>query len=196
MDKKINYRFFHWGPFLFRNNLTQDELDKIQKLCSKEGKDYRKNLAGLIKNEHEVDREKLFPIIEPYVQSYSQAYSDYSNKALGKNIELKESWVNYMIAGESNPPHFHSGDLSFIIFLKVPKQLKEECNKTVSSGHKPGAINFIINLDAHDEFISQHGFTPEVGDFYIFPSILYHYVNSFKSEGERVSLSGNLKIKK
>ena len=57
-------------------------LDKIQKLCSKESKDYRKNLAGLIKNEHEVDREKLFPIIEPYVQSYSQAYSDYSNKAL------------------------------------------------------------------------------------------------------------------
>ena len=87
MDKKINYRFFHWGPFLFRTNLTQDELDKIQKLCSKESKDYRKNLAGLIKNEHEVDREKLFPIIEPYVQSYSQAYSDYSNKALGKNIE-------------------------------------------------------------------------------------------------------------
>ena len=66
MDKKINYRFFHWGPFLFRTNLTQDELDKIQKLCSKEGKDYRKNLAGLIKNEHEVERENLFPIIEQY----------------------------------------------------------------------------------------------------------------------------------
>ena len=43
-DDKLIGKFYHWGPFLFRTNLTQDELDKIQKLCSKEGKDYRKNL--------------------------------------------------------------------------------------------------------------------------------------------------------
>ena len=35
---------------------------------------------------------------------------------------------------------------------------------------------------------------PEVGDFFIFPSSLNHSVNNFQSEGERVSVSGNLKV--
>ena len=59
-DRLINYNFFHWGPLLFQTNLTEKELNEIKKLCSKEGKDYRKNLAGLIKHEHEIDSEKLF----------------------------------------------------------------------------------------------------------------------------------------
>ena len=100
MDKKhiktINYNFFHWGPFLYKTSLDQGEINQIKKLCSKKSIDYRKNLAGLIKHEHQVDVKKLFPIIFSYLNSYSQAYLEYSGKFLGNKIELKSSWVNYM----------------------------------------------------------------------------------------------------
>jgi hypothetical protein len=36
-------------------------------------------------------------------------------------------------------------------------------------------------------------FTPNVGDFFIFPAWLKHYVIPFQCEGERISISANLK---
>ena len=42
--------------------------------------------------------------------------------------------------------------------------------------------------------INRHTFLPEAGDFFIFPASLHHSVNHFQSKGERISVSGNLKI--
>ena len=192
--KTINYSFFHWGPFLYKTSLNHKKIDQIKKLCTKKSKDYRKNLAGLIKHEHVVNVKKLFPIIYPYLDSYAQAYIKYSGKFLGNKIELKTSWVNYMTNVESNPLHSHDDDLSFVIFTQVPKKLKEECSNTVSNS-KPGSINFVHTLGNKKYNLEQHGFLPEVGDFFIFPANLSHYVNNFKSEGERISISGNLIVK-
>ena len=196
MDKSnrtINYNFFHWGPFLYKTTMTKKEIDLIKKLCSKKAPEYRKNLAGIIKHEHAVDEKKLFPIINPYLQSYSQAYINYNSKILGSKIKLVSSWVNYMTKFESNPMHTHDDDLSFVIFIKIPKDLREEYNKHIGNT-KPGAINFINSLDNRPQLISQHTFFPEVGDLFIFPACLNHGVNHFQSEGERISISGNLKI--
>ena len=77
-DRLINYNFFHWGPLLFQTNLTEEELNEIKKLCSKKGKDYRQNLAGLLDQEYEMDGEKLFSIISPYANSYLNAFRHYS----------------------------------------------------------------------------------------------------------------------
>ena len=189
--KTINYNFYHWGPFLYKTSLDQGEINQIKKLCSKKSKDHRKNLAGLIKHEHEVDVKKLFPIIFSYLNSYSQAYLEYSGKFLGNKIELKSSWVNYMTKTESNPLHTHDDDLSFVIFIQVPEKLKEERNNTISNSI-PGSINFVNTLAKKKYNIEQRMFLPEVGDFFIFPASLYHYVNSFQCEGERISVSGNL----
>ena len=146
-NKKINYSFFHWGPHLYKTTLTQDELRDIKNLCVKDPKkDARKNLAGLIKQEYSVDRIKLFPILLPYFESYAKSYQDYSGKNFGKELELVTSWVNYMTKFESNPIHTHDEDLSFVIFTQIPKELKQLWNDTVSSGTKPGSLNFMISL--------------------------------------------------
>ena len=94
---------------------------------------------------------------------------------------------------ESNPMHTHDNDLSFVIFTKIPKQLKEE-NKKAISNTKPGCINFVYSLGDKKQDISQHTFFPREGDFFIFPANLSHYVNHFTSEGERISISGNLDV--
>ena len=193
MARTINYEFFHWGPFLYRTIMTPEEINKIKKLCSKKNKDYRKNLAGIIKHEHEIDSKKMFPIIVPYFESYLQAFTEHRGKSLGNKLELKATWVNYMTKFETNPMHTHDEDLSFVLFTQVPKELKEEYNKNIGNT-KPGAINFIYNLEQRNELINQHSFFPSVRELYIFPACLNHYVNGFQSEGERVSVSGNVRI--
>tara|TARA_R100001224_G_C3991703_1_gene139501 strand:- start:283 stop:903 length:621 start_codon:yes stop_codon:yes gene_type:complete len=195
-NKKINYSFFHWGPYLYKTTLTKDELKDIKNLCVKDPKkDTRKNLAGLIKHEYEIDRTKLFSILLPYFESYAKGYQDYSGKNFGKEVELISSWVNYMTKFESNPIHTHDEDMSFVIFTQIPKELKQQWNDTVSSGTKPGSLNFMISLTNNKTSINQHTFQPNEGDFYIFPADLNHFVNHFETNGERVSVSGNLKIK-
>ena len=193
MNRAINYTFFHWGPFLYKASLTPEEIKKIKNLCNKKSKDYRNNLAGLIKHEHAIDVEKMFPIIFPYVNSYIEAYSNYGHKQMGNKIELIASWVNYMTKFESNPIHTHNEDLSFVIYTEVPEELKQEIKDSVSQV-KPGSINFIYTLGTEKFNNNQHTFTPEVGDIFIFPASLHHSVYHFQSEGERISVSGNLTI--
>lgn len=196
MDKIIHYNFFHWGPFLYKTKLTDEEIKQIKFLCKKnKKKDYRKHLAGLIKQEYGINNKKLFPIIFNYLNSYVKASWEHYKISPGKKITLKESWVNYMTKFESNPLHSHSDDLSFIIYLNIPEKLEEEANNTLSNTTKPGQITFVNQLKRDNLFINHINFFPEVGDFFIFPASLYHFVNPFKCEGERVSVSGNIKMK-
>ncbi len=194
MDEKIiNYNFFHWGPFLYKTKINKNELNKIKKICSKKSENCRDSLAGLIKHEHIVDVKKMFPIIFPYLQSYSRAYKDHYNQVIGNKIELVSSWVNYMTKGECNPLHSHEKDLSFIIYTHVPKELEKEIKDSIGKTD-PGVINFIYSLNKDKHTINTHRFLPEIGDFFIFPSSLHHYVNPFTCKGERISISGNIKI--
>tara|TARA_R110000751_G_scaffold185313_1_gene291743 strand:+ start:4560 stop:5165 length:606 start_codon:yes stop_codon:yes gene_type:complete len=193
-DHKIPYKFFHWGPFLNKTKIIPEEVEQIKSLCEKnKNKDYRKNLAGLIEHEYEIDRKKLLLIINKYVKIYCKAYYDYSQKNIYKELELTSAWVNYMTKFESNPIHSHTEDISFVLFTEVPKDLKKEYDDSVSSGTKPGCLNFILSLSSEKSFINEYTFFPEIGDLYIFPSGLSHFVSSFKCEGERVSVSGNFK---
>ena len=196
-DRLINYNFFHWGPFLYKTSLTKEELKKINNLCSKKNRDYRKNLAGIIKHEHVINSKAIFPILFPYFQSYFQAFNEHygqiNTKKYGNKIELKSAWVNYMVAGESNPLHTHDDDLSFVLFTKIPKNLLSEYKNNVGNA-KPGLLNFRYSLSSGNYEIDQHSFFPIVGDLFIFPANLHHYVNTFKSKGERISVSGNIKV--
>ena len=193
MNKIIKYNYYHWGPLLSKTILEEDELKKIQNLCSKKSKDHRKHLAGLIKHEHQVDSTKLYPIIHPYLNSYLEAYKNYSLRNIQGKIKLVGAWVNYMTKFESNPSHTHDEDLSFVIYTKIPKNLKKEIENAVGNV-RPGTVNFQYTLGTEKYNINRHTFVPEVGDFYIFPASLHHSVNHFQSDGERISISGNVKI--
>ncbi len=196
-DKIINYNFFHWGPFLYKTTLTKEEIHLIKNLCSKKkSEDCREKLAGIIRHEYNIDRKKVFPIIFPYIDSYIKALFDHYRQTIGNKIELESAWVNYMTKFESNPIHTHDGDLSFVLFTQVPKKLKKEFDNHMGNA-KPGNLNFMYTLhnsNQNKQLINQHTFFPEVGDFFIFPACLNHYVNSFTCSGERISVSGNLKI--
>jgi hypothetical protein len=107
-------------------------------------------------------------------------------------IQLDAFWVVSQYAGTSSPVHFHSGDISGVVYLKVPDidgQENEE-KKTYISGRQAGHINFLIG--GKQRFSkSLISFKPRVADFYVFPGWLLHGAEPFRGSGERRSLAFN-----
>jgi hypothetical protein len=107
-------------------------------------------------------------------------------------IQLDAFWVVSQYAGTPSPVHFHSGDISGVMYLKVPDidgQENEE-KKTYISGRQAGHINFLIG--GKQRFSkSLISFKPRVADFYVFPGWLLHGAEPFRGSGERRSLAFN-----
>ena len=108
-----------------------------------------------------------------------------------QNVHLTQSWVVSQYAGEFNPWHHHNGNLSGVLYLKLPPKMHEEIVED-NKDHYPasGLIEFMFG--ENQEFRSDNlKFKPEVGKLLVFPSWLKHFVYPFQSEGERRSMSFN-----
>jgi len=124
-----------------------------------------------------------------------------------KPLYLHDLWVNYMKKHEFNPPHNHSGVLSFVIFVKIPYDLQEEENQfTIDSSPKP----YKLQMQNHTSKFAFHNTTPEgtilidclnvdksfEGKMLMFPSAQIHEVFPFyTSDDYRITVSGNLRIR-
>jgi hypothetical protein len=107
-------------------------------------------------------------------------------------IRLDAFWIVSQYAGTPSPVHFHSGDISGVMYLRVPdiQEAEREEQKTYISGRQAGHINFLIG--GKQRFSkSLISFRPRVGDFYIFPGWLLHGAEPFRGTGERRSLAFN-----
>ena len=99
-----------------------------------------------------------------------------------------------MKAGEWNPAHNHTGDISCVTYLQVPDEIKEEniSNESSNKSNTPSAGKLEF------QFGDQIGYSntgcimnPREKDIYIFPAKLHHLVYPFKSKVERISVSVN-----
>jgi hypothetical protein len=107
-------------------------------------------------------------------------------------IRIDAFWIVSQYAGTPSPVHFHSGDVSGVMYLKVPEidAPEHEEMKTYISGRQAGYINFLIG--GKQRFSkSLISFKPRVADFYVFPGWLLHGAEPFRGTGERRSLAFN-----
>ena len=100
-------------------------------------------------------------------------------------------WCVSQWAGDFNPLHVHSGDLSGVLYLKVPEGLAEEYK---NEDHYPavGDTQFIAGTP---QAFSRNNLkiSPKVGELYIFPAWLHHTAYPFRTkEQERRSISFNI----
>ena len=107
-------------------------------------------------------------------------------------IQFDAFWIVSQYAGTPSPVHFHTGDISGVLYLKVPQlehpELEER--KTYISGRQAGYVNFLTG--GKQRFSrSLVSFKPRVGDYYIFPGWLLHGAEPFRGWGERRSLAFN-----
>ena len=197
--KDISYKYYYWGPFLYHSQITPDErkmLLKEGKKCRKKSNDYRSRLAGHLSEEYRLNNIKgIMEWFKKYVQTYTEGYKQWRGREYKplNNLHVKDFWINYMKSNDFNPPHDHAGDISFVIYLHVPKEIDKENKNFKCSGAGPGSIQFLYG-QGNQQYIDTVDMMPKTGDIFIFPASLKHWVFPFRSKVERISVSGNIKF--
>ena len=194
----MKHEWYAWGPYLAKFKVENKLIKELNKRAKTLTRDARFTLAGHLDNENcyeDKDKEWFMETFKPYFQSYLE--ESVKRQSLAKpinKVKLIDLWINFMKRYEYNPPHFHDGDLSFVIYTKVPQKLIDE--KYIGTSGKPGSIIFQFGEQGSrvGGYITQRTFMPEEGDMFIFPAGLYHHVTPYKTNVERISVSGNIDI--
>ena len=110
---------------------------------------------------------------------------------------LSPFWVNFQKENEFNPPHNHTGIFSFVIFVKIPTDWREQHALPISANsNSPNASNFALTYNTlfGDTTSTPFHLDKEMeGHMLFFPSKLTHSVYPFYNcDEERISISGNI----
>ena len=189
------------GDNVLSNSMSIAKWDWSHKLVGKVSSEVQIPVSD--KNEKDflfkIMREKCLEYLN-YIISKNRAYLWYKmagrdTKPTVDNIHLVHSWIVSQYAGEYNPYHHHGGDISAVVYLKIPDGMEEELKKEYED-HYPsnGLIEFMYgeNQDMRSDNVK---FKPEVGTMLLFPSYLKHFVYPFYCDGERRSMSFNAHMK-
>ncbi|NBP00003.1 MAG: hypothetical protein EBU90_07705 [Proteobacteria bacterium] len=183
-----------------------DDVDKLQKKNYIGAKDYNYNLVGNIEKEYVYDNgparlNEFLNILSKEYWKKSVHNVDNSNKNMKIKVEksIPDVWINFMKAGEVNPPHNHGGVLSFVIWVKIPYLLEDEHkNLSVSKSKQKmaGVFSFLYpKMDVPGGIFTSNLKIDKKneGHMIIFPASLLHAVYPFYTSNEyRISIAGNL----
>ena len=168
------------------------EVDKIlvdKKKLKKS--DYSDKLVGQVKQEIKLSSGFIKKNLLRFLGSNVKKYIKRCTKRDLKKISLRNLWVVRQFKNEYNPIHFHSGNISGVGYLKIPKNITKSRKRLKTNG----TIDFI---NGSKSFLNNSLFNhnPKVGDMILFPNYLMHTAYPFKREGERRSFSFNIDIDK
>ena len=168
-DKKtqsVEYNVLTWGPCVVKMKMT-DDFHKILIKESEAAKDiknlYQHRLAGIIQKEYQIkDRKKIVPYLNDIIKIYDRIWDKWRNSDKPSNNKylVKALWVNFQRQHEFNPPHDHSDELSFVAYLKIPKEIKEEYKNYKGKSSGPGGISFIYG-EGNRQAITYQAHFPE-----------------------------------
>ena len=168
------------------------EVDKIlnDKLKLKKS-DYSNKLVGQVKQEIKLNSKFIEKNLLKFIGSNVKKYIKKCTKKDVKKISFRNLWVVRQFKNEYNPIHFHSGNVSGVGYLKIPKNITKSKKRLKTNG----TIDFIHGSKS---FLNNSLFNhnPKVGDLILFPNYLMHTAYPFKREGERRAFSFNIDIDK
>jgi hypothetical protein len=165
---------------------------------------YNQGLYGAIENEFILPNEQK---LSSYVLELCKHFwsFEYNNINANKKHTLRNTWINFQKKNEHNPVHNHDGDLSFVVWLKIPYDLEKEKNvanvKNSKDFHNETA-GFTFLYSVYDN-PDMSGLTKHIipmtknreGEIVLFKSNLPHMVYPFYTSDEyRISISGNIII--
>lgn len=203
-DYRLNgsdvYRPF--GPLVYKSRISEQTLEKLKthaiSVRGNEAEDVRKQLAGNLSEEYNLASVVDYDIVHEIKTHIAKYYSaslgiPFSGWKHGlSKYELDSLWVNFQKAFEWNPEHHHTGDLSFVIYLKVPDFEKESEHET-QQGNSPTAGRLSLSFgEPLPQSNCRINITPYEGLIVVFPSWMRHSVYPFTQENEeRWSIAGN-----
>ena len=173
-------------------NKINDEVDDVLNDKRKLKKsDYSNKLVGQVKQEIKLNSNFIKKNLLKFISYNVKKYIKKCIKKDVKKINLKNLWVVRQFKNEYNPIHFHSGNISGVGYLKIPKNITKSRKRLKTNG----TIDFIHGSKS---FLNNSLFNhnPKVGDLILFPNYLMHTAYPFKRDGERRSFSFNIDIDK
>lgn len=182
----------------------QQEINNIKSNFSK-SIPYNHKLAGNLEKEYVLFECKDYVnnLLMPYLLEYDKYFNYFKNINIvdkDLNLNLDSVWVNFMKKHEFNPLHTHSGIITFVIWIDVPYDIKNEMNRIESKNSNaniPGHFQ-LVAINTMGELIKESIPADKTfnGKLCIFPSKMNHCVYPFyTSDKYRISVSGNFYLK-
>lgn len=185
-------------------NIPDEIFKEFVKIVKDKSINHNEKLAGNIKEEYLLNKYKKY--FENFILSQiakNDFFVNYLNnlnifKPNSQKLMLESLWVNYQKKYEFNPVHNHDGVFSFIIFIQIPYTIEEEKSKSPgvkSNINCPGHLSFLfVDQNANGGIAIENIPVDKTWERtgLIFKSSLYHTVYPFYSEGERITVSGNI----
>ena len=200
------------GQFAFgiETNLSgTPAMDKLWEYISsaKENpKSFNDNLAGNLSSSlilNDTDNwfviNTLMPIIGNYREIFKRSTA-FNRKPMFKDdipYVLTSLWVNFQKQHEFNPMHNHSGVYSFVVFMKIPTDWREQHEiPFVKDSNAPKASDFEFVYTDVMGHIASYAYSLDSsfeGVMLFFPAEMMHQVYPFYNcEEERITISGNI----
>jgi hypothetical protein len=166
-------------------------------------------LAGNIDKEYKLSKcfkyveNMLLPVVHAYINTndYKQSIDgEYNDLDICREdlseIQLLNLWVNYQSKYEFNPPHTHSGVISFVLWVDIPYSIEDEKNNPNNKDCKSplaGCFQFIYtNINNKPCQLSIPADKKYNNGLLVFPAKLQHAVYPFyTSDKYRISVAGN-----
>ena len=189
--------FRAFGPTLGKGKLSKKILkiinNHVDKTVISKKNDYSSKLVSQIKDEVKLNGTFIKKNLSKELIKNIKKYLEVSGVPNIKEVKIIKLWVVRQFKNEYNPIHYHSGQLSGVGYLKIPKNMNQNKvvkNKKVKTN---GTIDFI---NGQKNFLSKsiYNLNPKIGDLLIFPNYLMHAAYPFNVDGERRSFSFNAKI--
>jgi len=159
-------------------------------------------LAGHIKSERKINPKKVpqsfinkiltIPFNNRTILDMVEAANYLTHQAY---FSIGDIWINRQKKYEYNPIHNHDGLFSFILFLKIPFDLKKEDEVFSESNCTQNGRTFFINTLATGQVFptSINVDKSYENKLFMFNSKAMHGVYPFfTSNGERITVSGNV----
>ena len=219
VDKESNkvYPNYHNQLLYVETKISSSDLKKLKdkaKICLETQDKFTKandELAGNIEKEFYLN-ESFGKILFPYACLLADEFYNLNNELLVNNKNLVDTekqpvdwkfsqpWINFQKKYEYNPTHHHNGDYSYVLWIQIPYDLKEELklDNCINSNLRTNSLFCFTNLSHHGKIMEHQLHIDKTweGTMILFPSTLKHQVYPFfTSDDYRISISGNL-IKK
>ena len=186
---------------IYDTKLPKNMIDVLWGYVDKATERLNHRLAGNIDEslvlEDEDDTFLLFltPVIERYLNTLRVKMSDYDK--ISNKLKLESLCVNFQKQHEFNPNHNHFGLMSFVIWMKIPTDWREQhdlpfaknSNHPVTSDFQFTYSDILGNIQDYSIPMDSE----KEGVILLFPSRLRHQVYPFYNcDEQRISISGNI----
>ena len=165
-------------------------------------------LAGHISSSlNLIDKDDFFTnnVLLRCAEQYYQAFPTYPSRNINhtsttNNLVLNDWWVNFQKKHEYNPTHGHGGLYSFVVWMKIPTDSKEQSKLDFLKGlAKSNVSNFEMTyMDTLGDVCHYtYDMSPlSEGRMLFFPAKMKHCVYPFyECDEDRITISGNLYFK-